>query len=175
MEDVTKRIFCGGTFCFDCRNEGYETMAAVDYRAELLGSVEALLRPTDEKELKLFPGVVYVGPFYFETEAMEAEDIIRQEKKMVECCTDAIFVLDDAACPGTIAEIMHANALKKNLHLFYVGHDESEETESELHTPCWYPILFCKMTNDQVFLYPCNDVEDAKQKVMDLVTTKMAM
>ena len=35
-------LFCGGTFCFDYRNDGYEMMAAKDYRAKLLDSVESL-------------------------------------------------------------------------------------------------------------------------------------
>lgn len=38
-------LFCGGTFCFDYRKDGYEMMAAKDYRAKLLDSVESLLRP----------------------------------------------------------------------------------------------------------------------------------
>ena len=33
---------------------------------------------------------------------------------------------------------------------FYVRHKEDEGTESGLHTPCWYPILFCQMTNKDV-------------------------
>ena len=41
-----KRIFCGGTFCFDYRAEGYEINAAKDYRAVLLDSVDAFLYPT---------------------------------------------------------------------------------------------------------------------------------
>ena len=38
-------IFCGGTFCFDYGEEGYEAIVEEDYRAKLLRSVEALLRP----------------------------------------------------------------------------------------------------------------------------------
>lgn len=130
----SRRIFCGGTFCFDYREDGYEEMAAKDYRAKVLGSVEALLKPKGKDGVKLNDGVTYVGPFYFETESMKAEDIIRWEKEMIESCTDAVFLLDDAACSGTIAEMVYANSLGKRLHLFYVQHKDDEETESELHT-----------------------------------------
>lgn len=116
--------------------------------------------------MKISDVVTYVGPFYFEAESMKAEDIIRCEKIMIESCTDTIFLLDDAACPGTITEMMYANSLGKTVHLFYVRHKDNEETESELHTPCWYPIQFCQMTNKSVSLYPCSSVEDAIHKIL---------
>lgn len=163
------RIFCGGTFCFDYCEDGYEDMATKDYRAMLLGSVDVLLKPKEADGVKLCDGVTYVGPFYFETERMKAEDIIRCEKRMIESCTDAVFVLDEAACPGTIAEVMYANSLGKRLHLFYVCHKDDEETESELHTPCWYPIQFCQLANKFVNLYPCSSVEEAVCKVLCFV------
>jgi hypothetical protein len=37
------KIFCGGMFCFDFRDVGYELQAAQDYRIGLLGSVDASL------------------------------------------------------------------------------------------------------------------------------------
>ena len=164
-----RRIFCGGTFCFDYRKEGYEVMAAKDYRAKLLDSTDALLKPKGTDEVRIGDGVTYVGPFYFEAESMKAEDIILCEKKMIESCTDAVFLLNDASCPGTIAEVMYANSLGKTLHLFYVCHKDDEETESELHTPCWYPIQFCQLTNKFVNLYPCSSVEEAVCEVQSFV------
>ena len=89
---------------------------------------------------------------------------------MIENCTDAVFVLDDAACPGTIAEIMYANQLQKTIHLFYIKHNDDEETESDLHTPCWYPLTFCQLTNTSTKLYECDDMKDAVRKVFDLIT-----
>lgn len=162
-------IFCGGTFCFDYRQDGYEVMAALDYRLKLLGNVETLLRSKGTDGVKINESVTYVGPFYFETESMRAEDIIYCEKRMIESCTDAIFLLDDAACPGTIAEVMFANSLQKTIHLFFVRHKDDEETESELHTPCWYPMLFCQLTNKEVSLYPCTSVEDAVNRIRSFV------
>lgn len=163
------RIYCGGAFCFDYREDGYEAKAERDYRAGLLGSVETLLKPKDDNDLKISEDLTYVGPFYFVIESMKDEEIISYEKQMIESCTDAIFLLDDAACPGTIAEVMYANFLQKVIHLFYIRHKEGEETESELHTPCWYPILFCQMTNKNVSLYPCSSIEDATRRITLLV------
>lgn len=162
-------LFCGGTFCFDYREDGYKDMVTKDYRAKLLGSVDALLKPKEIDGVKLSDGVTYVGPFYFETENMKAEDIILCEKEMIESCTDAIFLLNDAACPGTIAEVMYANFLGKTLHLFYVRQRDDDETESELHTPCWYPILFCRIANKNVNLYPCSSLEDVANKIQYFV------
>ena len=159
------KIFCGGVFCFDYREKEYKVKATKDYRSKLLGNAELLLIPKNPHGVSIYDSVQYVGPFYFETESMKAEDIISCEKEMIESCTDAIFLLDDAACPGTIAEVMYANYLQKRLHLFIVRYKEDEETESELHTPCWYPILFCQMTNSLVNIYPCSNVEDATNRI----------
>ena len=166
---LSKKLFCGGTFCFDYCKDGYEIIAAKDYRARLLGSVESLLIPEGTDGVKISESVAYVGPFYFEVESMRAEDIIRCEKEMIESCSDAIFLLDEASCPGTITEMMCANFFGKTLHLFYVQHKENEETESELHTPCWYPIQFCQMTNKSVNLYPCSSVEDAANRIQSFI------
>lgn len=163
------RIFCGGRFYFDARDQGFKAMAAHDYRAELLGSADALLRPKDTDCVRLSSNVVYVGPFYFETNEMKAEDIILREMQMIESCSDAIFLLDDAACPGTITEIMIANNLRKKIHLFHVWHGEDDETESHLHTPCWYPILFCQLTNRHAHLHSCSNIEEAKHEIEKLV------
>ena len=145
-------MFCGGPFCFDYREDGYEVMASKDYRAKLLDSVESLLRPKGTNGMEISENVLYVGPFYFETESMKAEENVCCEKRMIESCSDAIYLLDEAACPGTIAEVMNTNSLGKTLHLFYVRYKNDEETESESHTPCWYLIHFCQMTNKYVNL-----------------------
>lgn len=164
------KLFFGGAFGFDSRDEDYEIAAAEDYRSQILGSVQALLRPKDMDGVSINDNVFYIGPFYFEAESRKAQDIVLCEKQMIENCTDAVFVLDDAACPGTIAEIMYANSLQKTIHLFYVKHDDDDETESDLHTPCWYPLVFCQVTNASTKLYECDDLQDAARKVIDLIT-----
>lgn len=168
--DAEYKLFFGGAFCFDCRDKDHEIRAAEDYRAQLLGSVQALLKPDDMSGVLINDNVLYIGPFYFEAESRKGEDIIMCEKQMIEQCTDAVFVVDEAACPGTIAEIMYANSLQKTIHLFYIKHDDDEETESDLHTPCWYPLTFCQLTNASTKLYPCDDMKDAVSKVFNLIT-----
>ena len=170
LMDAKYKLFFGGAFSFDDRDEDYDLAAAEDYRAQLLGSVQALLRPKDLSGVLINDNVLYIGPFYFEAESRKAQDIITCEKQMIENCTDAVFVLDDAACPGTIAEIMYANQLQKTIHLFYIKHNDDEETESDLHTPCWYPLTFCQLTNTSTKLYECDDMKDAVRKVFDLIT-----
>lgn len=168
--DTQYKLFFGGAFSFNYRDDDFDITAAQDYRAQILGSVETLLKPKDMSGVFINDNVLYIGPFYFEAESMLAEDIIMCEKKMIEDCTDAVFVLDDAACPGTIAEIMYANSLQKNIHLFYVRHGDDEETESNLHTPCWYPLIFCQQTNPAAKLYECDSMKNATRRVIDLIT-----
>lgn len=167
--NTSHSIYCGGTFCFDYQTEGFKAKAEDDYRAILLGSVDTLLRPKDMNGVMINQNVSYIGPFYFESENMVAEEIVSCEKQMIEKCTDAIFFLDEAACPGSIAEMIYANTLQKKIHIFYVKNADGEETESSLHTPCWYPILFCQMTNSRVTLYSCASQEDAKCQIVELV------
>lgn len=168
-KDFRYKIYCGGRFCFDCREGGFEEKASNDYRAILLGDVATMLKLGDIPCVSVNEEVLYVGPFYFETENMSAEEIIKCEVKMIESCTDAIFLLDTAECPGTIAELMLANSLGKRLHLFYINSYEHTETESEMHTPCWYPLHFCAMTNLDAILYPCPDFEVAVKKIQSIV------
>lgn len=168
-KDFRHKIYCGGRFCFDCREEGFEEKASNDYRAILLDDVATMLKPDDICGVSVNENVLYVGPFYFETEDMKAEDIIKCEMGMIESCTDAIFLLDSADCPGTVAELMLANLLGKRLHLFYINSYEDTETESDMHTPCWYPLHFCAMTNRSATLHPCPDSETAVKKIQNLV------
>ena len=74
-------LFCGGTFCFDYRKDGYEMMAAKDYRAKLLDSVESLFRPKGTNRMEISENVLYVGPFYFETESMRQKRLSAVRKR----------------------------------------------------------------------------------------------
>lgn len=163
-------VYCGGIFHFDIRQDGYEAKASRDFRALLLEGLDHLMNPPIGGKCMINGNVAYVGPYYFETDDMQPEDIVRCEKRMIEDCTDAVFLLDDASCPGTVAELMYALFLGKALHIFYVRRNDSEETESDMHAPCWYPITFCRMSDPDTGIYPCDDYGDAVgeiQKLMD--------
>lgn len=167
-----KLLYCGGTFGFDYQTADYREQAAGDYRAILLGSAERLLQRSDGVQLNA--QTRYIGPFYFESDGMLDTDIVRNELEMVRQCTDAIFLLDQAGCPGTICELTMASILGKRVHLFFLRKGDDEETESTLHTPCWYPIVHSRIINDQTSVYECGSMEEAADKIRSLVHSWIA-
>ena len=156
-------LYCGGSFCFDCRSEDYEEKAAEDYRSSVLGDPRLLLR--NGGSVLLNGAVTYIGPFYFETEDMADRDIVRTEMRQIERCTWAVFLLDDCRCPGTVAEMVRAASLRKKISIYYIRDDR--ETESELRSSCWYPILLCEELNGgRVETAACRDHGDAKRRIL---------
>ncbi len=162
-------IFCGGAFRFDRRRADCYEMIPKDYRSVLLKDPTRLFADFDSGDIELNPQVTYVGPYFFTTDQLSGEQIILKEKQMIEHCTDAIFLLNEASCPGSVTELMEASMLGKDLHLFYVQKGDDDEIESALHTPCWYPILFSKLTNEHTNLYRCQSYDDAMEKILKLV------
>lgn len=162
-----RKVYCGGRFDFDCLEEGYRDKAAKDYRAVMLGGVALLLERSER--VRISGGAEYIGPFYFETDGMQAGDIVAAELEMVRSCTDAVFLLDGAACPGTVCELTAASMMGKRVHIFYLRKPEGEETESELHTPCWYPILHSLAVNENTRIYGCAGVAEAVAKIKAMV------
>lgn len=169
MLNTNHYLFCGGAFRFDRRRADCFDMIPKDYRSVLLKNPERLFADFNSGDVMLGPGVAYVGPFFFTTDQLSGEQIILKEKEMIERCTDAIFLLNEASCPGSVTELMQAVMLGKNLHLFYVQKGDDDEIESSLHTPCWYPILFSKLTNEHTQLYRCQDYDNAVEKILKLV------
>jgi len=161
-----RKLYCGGRFYFDYLQDGYTAQAAEDYRAKMLGDVRLLLQRSDG--VRLGDDLEYLGPFYFESDGMTDTDIVRAESDMVERCTDAIFLLDEAGCPGTICELIYACTLKKRVHIFYIRKGEDEETESLLHTPCWYPVIFARDICGSADVYQCSDLSDAQRQILAL-------
>lgn len=166
-----KRIYCGGTFSFDMTRPDYKKHAVNDYRAILLGSVDRLM--VKQPDVMISEGVEYIGPFYVETAdvlyGFNDEIIVQTEIKMIEDCTDAVFLLEEACCPGTIAELIWASEKGKNVALFFIRKRSDEETESRLHTPCWFAILMSQKINPATKLFSCASREDAVKKLQDYV------
>ena len=162
-----KKLYCGGSFCFDYQKADYREQAAADYRSVLLGSPDLLLQRSSG--VPLGNGTTYIGPFYFESDGMPDTDIVRSEIDMVKDCSDAIFLLDSACCPGTICELTMASVLGKAVHIFYLQKPDDQETESSLHTPCWYPILHSSIINQRSTLYPCSSIQEAAEMIRSLV------
>jgi len=164
-----KKLYCGGTFPFDYQNEGYLEQVSRDYRARILGSSDLLLQRSNG--ILLRSDLMYIGPFYFEAPEMLDTDIIRAERQMVENCSHAVFLLEDGCCPGTITELIYASLLKKEIAVFYIRKSDAEETESSLHTPCWYPILFSTIQNPHTHIFPCCSRENATEKILEYIHT----
>lgn len=164
-----RKLYCGGAFNFDYQQADYRDQVAADYRAILLGSPDRLLQRSDG--VKIHPGVEYAGPFYFESDDMVDVDIVQSEIDMVKRCTDAVFLLDKAGCPGTICELTTASMLGKRVHLFYLRKPDDAETESSLHTPCWYPIVHSSIINQHTSLYACSSTQDAVDQIRALLSS----
>ena len=160
-----KKLYCGGTFPFDYQNDGYPLQAEQDYRARLLNGAHRLLQRSDG--ILLRDDLMYIGPFYFEAPEMQDSDIVQSEQAMVESCTNAVFLLDDGCCPGTITELILASLLGKDIAIFYIQKSDREETESPLHSPCWYPIVFSRLRNSNTKVFPCSSYEDATTQILE--------
>jgi nucleoside 2-deoxyribosyltransferase len=74
--------------------------------------------------------LAYIGLYYFETDGVLNQDIVEVEKRQIERCTIAVFLLDNAPCPGTIVEMVYAAALQKRIPVYYVKN--VNEVESAL-------------------------------------------
>ena len=155
-------VYCGGRFDFDCLNEGYEEKAAQDYRIMLLKDVSRLLRGYGI--FRCSAHLSYVGPYYFETEQMQDTDIVEAEKRQIELCTTAVFLLDDYPCPGTVAEMVYAATLQKKIRVFYIRNEK--ETESSLFSSCWYPMTLCRIINPgRTEFTSCDDHAQALEQI----------
>lgn len=161
------KLYCAGQFSFDYLNNNYYDLAKDDYRAILLGNVDKLLNKS--RYVKVNNNVNYIGPFYFESDGMIDRDIVNCEVNMIKKCSDAIFLLDNGCCPGTISELILATSLHKNIAIFYIKKSDYEETESTLHSPCWFPIIMSDLCNSNTHIFPCNSYCDAVSKIIDYV------
>ncbi len=169
-QTIPKRVYCGGRFDFDYPDEGYEQKAAEDYRAILLKDVGLLLRKSDS--VRVSENLEYIGPFYFETDGMLDRDIVETEMTQIQNCTLAVFLIDEHPCPGTIAEMIYAASLQKEMSIFYV--QDREETESVLLSPHWYPLILCQKINHiNIQITPCEDFSEAKNKILEYLYTQL--
>ncbi len=163
-------LYCGGRFDFDYNDAALEKKVAKDYRAILLNDVNKLLNNSDV--VVLSSRLAYIGPYYFETDGMLDQDIVEMEKRQIERCTVAVFLLDNSACPGTIAEMVYAASLQKRVFIYYVKNEK--ETESALHSPFWYPmILSSKINSYDVDLIACDSFSEARDNVLKMIKGQM--
>ena len=156
-------VYCGGRFDFDYLDADFEKKAEEDYRAILLNDVSKLLR--NSGTVILSSRMAYIGPYYFESDGMLDQDIVETEKRQIESCTVAVFLLDHSPCPGTIAEIVYAASLQKSINIFYVK--DENETESALCSPFWYPMILCgKIDSAEVDIVACDSLSQAHDEIL---------
>lgn len=161
------KLYCAGAFDFDFLDANFREKAKRDYRSILLGNEKLLLEK--QAYIPLKESLRYIGPFYFESEGMVDELIVDSEIKMIRECTHAIFLLDGGCCPGTIAELILASDLNKYIAIFYIRREDNEETESSLHSPCWFSIIMSRLINPNTSITCCSTYQDATQKIIDYV------
>lgn len=71
---------------------------------------------------------------------------------------------------GMVAELILASELKKNVQIFYIRRGDSEETESKLHTPCWFPIIMSQQINhNNTKVVECKNYEEAIENILSYV------
>lgn len=163
-------VYCGGRFDFDYQDEKYIEKAEQDYRAVLLKDVNLLLK--SPSPIHISNRLIYVGPFYFETDGMLDQDIVETEIRQIENCTTAVFLLDGGSCPGTVAEMIYAASLNKKMIIAYLK--DENETESALLSSCWYPIILCqKISGSTIKLLPFTHPSEGRKRILDYIRTEM--
>lgn len=71
---------------------------------------------------------------------------------------------------GMVDELILASELKKNVQIFYIRKGDYEETESKLHTPCWFPIIMSQQINhNNTKVVECKNYEEAIENILSYV------
>ena len=165
-----KKMFFGGRFLFMYKDYTIEKLSD-DYRAKLLGDVKMMLKPPSNtsRSVRFSNTSEYIGPFYFYEEGTSASAIVKNEYNMVEKCTDAVFLLDNRACPGTISELIHASFLRKIIHIFYVTLSvDDDEPENEISSRQWYAIQMSSMINGgNTHIKECATYDEAVELIIN--------
>lgn len=165
-----KLFYFAGRFLFQYKDYTEEKLAN-DYRARLLGDVRLIQHTpaNDSRSVPINEASDYIGPFYFYEEGTSAWNIVLNEFSMVERCTDAVFILDNESCPGSISELIHASFLKKNVHIFYVSTPIDEgEPENEINSKQWYAIQMASIVNlGNTDITECLTYEEAVNSIIN--------
>lgn len=150
MTNKVPKVYCAGPFGFQYKDYSIENLAK-DYRSILVGGPEKVATEPKGLVRPMFPAnelIEYYGPFYFYEDQLTAEDIVRNEcKKIREADVIFFFLPNDAACPGTVTELIHAACASKEIVIAYVKQDDKDVPENSWNSPLWYPLLFTDIQN----------------------------
>ena len=162
-------LYCGGNFEFQYKDFTPDKLES-DYRSGLLNGVDKILHQPKSGSVQISDNLAYIGPFYFYENGLDGSDVVSNEYEMVEDCTHAIFLVDNINIPGTVAEIVHASILKKNVIIFYVEKTpDTGEPEQEIGNTNWYPLELAKYVNKKTTLIKCKDRLEAKHLIFNYV------
>ena len=162
-----KKIYFGGQFRFLYKDASKEVIKE-DFRSKVLGDYQLMLRRPQCGYVQLSPNAQYVGPFYF-YELTSADFIVQTESTAVAESTDCVFVLSNASAPGTVAEIIHATMLKKDVYIFYETNSPDGTVDSNIHSDLWYPITFALINNPQTKVFCFETYEKAVDACLEFV------
>lgn len=151
MKNKIPKVYCAGPFSFQYKDYSIENLSK-DYRSILVGSPDKIAHePKDScayPDFKANATISYSGPFYFYEDQLTAEDIVRNEMKKVREADVVFFLLPaDAACPGTVTELINATCCSKEMVIAYIKQDDKDVPENNWNTPLWYPLLFADINN----------------------------
>ena len=165
---MTKKLYCGGNFEFLYKDFTPDKLES-DYRTRILGGVDQFLRRPSCKYVPLSPSLDYIGPFYFYEDELDGVRVVLNEYRMVDRCTHAVFLIDNASIPGTVAELVHASILDKDIAVFYVERTQDQgEPEQEICNMNWYPLEIAKWIGN-ARLVKCKSREEAKELIYQYV------
>lgn len=167
-----RKIYFGGGFPSIDYNHLEESMKS-DFRALILGDVKRLLYPPESKslEIPISDNALYVGPYFFYGEALQAKQTVHIENEMIHQCTDAVFLLENISSPGTVTELVNAALLGKNVHIFYISL-ETGTPETEINSDQWYPIAFAQMVGNNIECVECSSLVDAQKRIQTFVKSR---
>ena len=138
-----------------------------DFRTELLGDEKKLWNECEAYVNVFGETMKYVGPFFYYPERektmedlTEQEVVVKQEKEAVKNCDIFVGYLGEKSSHGTVAELMHAVELGKEVYLYYA----KKENERDIKSEYWFPMLMAReiaKENDMRFMM--KEVNGAKE------------
>ena len=135
-----------------------------DFRTKLLGNDDLLLNKNENAFINLHGETAkYIGPFFYYPEEekifkekglSEQETVVELERMMVENCDVFIVYFGSKSSPGSVAEMIRAASLGKDIEVYYFENENNRKYKTEY----WFPILMardiCKLSNTKFIMSP---------------------
>lgn len=169
---MIKKLYCGGGFNFT--QENWNSKLCEDWRCRLVLNGNTLIF-TREPEFP-FPiknNLFYGGPYYFEKSEKEVsnfgESVVECEKRLIDESTYCLFVLNRNDILGTVAELVYAAMIGKEIHIVYSYNGNDKETESKYHNPAWYAITLANILSNKVNVYKATSNKEIEDNITAII------